>query len=205
MGVMEPRFNTSFIPKKPVVETASTSGSKSVEQKNIFSIISSTLFVITILAYGGLFAYKIILNNQIKKADSEINDARAAFDTTKIQDLINANSRIVSTKNLLEKHVVVSELLNLLQSLTVKRVRYGTLKYTNIDGLPTVSMTTEAQSYNALAQQLDAFSKSEFVKTPQVSDYNLGDNGNITVKFFANLEPSLVSYKKVIESLSLNQ
>ena len=200
---MEPKFQTSFIPKKPIVASQGLQLSP-VKDINIFSVIATIIFLVTALASGGVFVYKQLITNQIVKADQDLNAAREAFQTEKIQELIDANSRIMATKNLLEKHVVVSELLLLLNALTVKKMRITDLTYNNRNGSPTVSMSAEAQTYNALADQGRIFSENEFVLNEEFSNFELADSGNVRVKFFANIDPTLVSYKKAVEAVSLN-
>ncbi len=199
---MEPKFQTSFIPKKPIVATSGTSVSV-IHETNVFAVIATVVFIVTIATSGGLFAYKSSLTNQIAAADKKILEARAALQPETIRDLVDSNSRIVSSKSLLEKHVVVSKLLKLLETLTLKKMRFTTFTYTYANGVPKVSMTGEVQTYNALAQQQDIFSKNEFIKNPQFSNFNLSDNGYIAVAFSATIDPMLVSYKKAIDSMTL--
>ena len=201
---MEPKFQTSFIPKKPILDAPGTLTSKR-ESSNIFSTISTALFVITLLVYGGMFGYKIILQNQINEADKALNDARAALETSKIQELLEANSRISAIKSLLEKHVVVSELLLLLQKMTVKNMRFTDLIYTNKDGIPSISASVESGSYNAIVQQSKIFDGTSFIQGYLFSDFSLSDNGVVKMKFIASLSPDLLSYKKVVESDSGSQ
>jgi len=199
---MEPKFQTSFIPKKPIISEPGSRVAVS-HSINIFSAIATIIFVLTILTSGGVFIYKNILESQILLSDKSLNAAREAFHPEKIQELIDADSRIMATKRLLEKHVAVSELLTLLQSLTVKRMRFTSLSYINKNtGLPTLSIDGEAATYNALAEQKDIFGQNEFIKNPQFSNFSLMDNGAVSVKFFTTLDPKLVSYKKYIESKS---
>ncbi len=195
---MEPKFNTSFIPKKPIVETPAVSGKRS-GSFNILSALSTLIFIVTILAAGGLFVYKNVLNGQIAKAEQEVNDAREAFQTQKIQDLLDANARIVATKNLMNSHVAVSELVALLQNLTLKTVKYTKLTYNSEKGAPTLNIDAEARSYNALADLSDQFLKNDFVKGQIFSNFNLVDNGNVKVNIFATLDPSLTSYKRALD------
>ena len=202
---MEPKFQTSFIPKKPIIDSPGIVVSHSKESSNIFSTIATVFFIITLLVYGSMFGYKIILQNQIISADKSLNDARASLETSKIQDLLDANSRIEATKNLLEKHIVVSELLLLVQSLTIKNFRYTDFQYKNNNGLPSMSASTEAGSYNAIIQQSKVFDGASFIQGYSFSDFGLGDNGVIKTKFFTNLSPDLVSYKKAVETNSARQ
>jgi|SRR3989338_301759 len=202
---MEPKFQSSFIPKKPII-TGSVAQSVHVHSVNIFSLLATVIFVITILVAGGGFIYKNVLIGQIATADKNLAAAREAFQPEKIQELIDANAKIMVTKELLEKHVVVSELLAVFQELTVKKMRFSSLVYTSkTEGLPALSIDGETSTYNAMANQQDIFSKNEFLKEPKFSDFALGENGTILVKFFTKVDPRLVSYKKMVESLSINQ
>jgi hypothetical protein len=200
---MEPKFQTSFIPKKPIVtDMGGNSTAGVVHETNIFSLVSTIVFAVTVLVSLGLFGYKIILNKQIAQADTDINTARAAFQVDKIKELIDANDRIVSSKLLLEKHVNVSKLLYLFQDLTVKRIRLLKLVYSNKSGVPTVELNGESLSYNALADQSNIFAQNAYLKNNQFSNFTPQENGNIKVDFMSTVDTSLLSYKKAIEALS---
>ena len=201
---MEPKFQTSFIPKKPI-GSSQLVGSPVVHEINIFSLIATIFFVVTILTYGGLLFYKGLLQGQIEEAGRNINTARSAFQLNKIQELITANSRITMTNTLLEKHVVVSKLFLLLQELTMKKIRFDNFVYSNKNGVPNLSMKAESQTYNALAEQEDAFSKNEFIKNPQFSNFGQGVNGLVTADFISDLDPTLISYKKAVEAMTSTQ
>ncbi|HEY4509208.1 MAG TPA: hypothetical protein VJC13_02930 [Candidatus Paceibacterota bacterium] len=195
---MEPKFQTSFIPKKPIGSTVSPSSNISAGG-SLFSSIATVVFVITLLTSGALFVYKNILSGQVEQYDKEINDASNAIQPQKIQDLIDANSRVTVTKTLLDNHVVVSKLLTLLNDLTIKRIRFTSLNYINKNKESSLSISLEAQTYNALVQEQSLLQSNEFIKNPVFSNFSLGDNGFITVDFSATVDPSLVSYKKSVE------
>lgn len=201
---MEPKFQTSFIPKKPILTTKG-SGVSIVHETNIFSVAATVMFIAAILTSGGLFVYKNLLTNQIAEADKSILEAQTALKPETIRDLVDANSRITASKSLLEKHVVVSKLLQLLETLTLKKMRFNTFSYSNRNNVPTIFMQGEVQTYNALAQQQNVFSSNEFIKDPHFSNFNLSDNGYIVVNFTATLDPMLTSYKKAVDSMSLTQ
>lgn len=199
---MEPRFQTSFIPKKPITTTQASKASNE-SSANIFSIVATVLFIFTVLATGGLFYYKYSLNNQTTESLQKIKDAADAFQVGKIQDLIDINSRLKSTNDLLSKHVVVSKLLLLLQKETLKKVRLSDFTYKSGDtGMPAITMKVESQTYNALASQSDAFSQDEYIKNPKFSDFTPIDNGDVIANFNAYIDPTLVSYKKAVDSLT---
>src|ERR1700733_5299095 len=177
---MEPKFQTSFIPKSPV--TTQTNMPAPVSRgHNIFSVLATIIFVLTLVAGGAAFAYQDILTGQIATDSSNLDAARASFQPATIQQLVDANSRIVAVKSLLAGHVALSSLLALLQNLTVQKVQFNNLLYTGptADAGPSLSMNATAATYNALAQQEAVFSANQFIQNPQFSNFNLGVNGTI--------------------------
>ena len=200
---MDKDSQTSFIPKKPI-GSPQGSGISVIHSTNVFSIVATAVFIVTILTSGGLFFYKNLLTNQIKEANKNIITAREAFEPEKIKELVDVNNRIVSAKRLLENHTVVSKVLSLMENLTIKKLRFTEFTYTNKANNPTINVSGEVQTYNALAEQQDIFLKNESIKEPTFSNFNLGDSGYILVSFSAKVDPNFVSYKKTVESLPLN-
>jgi hypothetical protein len=200
---MEPRFQTSFIPKKTVGGDFERAVAK--DDTNIFTLTATILFLATALVYGGLFGYRMVLIRQITEADTAISDARTAIQPEKIKELIDANSRIKASVNLLQSHLVTTNLLKLLADNTVKKMLFTSLIYKYEMGVPTVSIKSEVATYNAFAVQQDVFSKNELIKQPKFQSITLADNGNIKFEIFARVDSSVTSYKKLIESVSTPQ
>ena len=106
---------------------------------------------------------------------------------------------------LLQKHTAPSEIFTTLQSLALKKVRFDDFVYTNKNNAVTVKMQVEAGSYNALTQQDMVFSNTSFILQPKFSNFKVLDTGNISATFNASIDPSLVSYKKLLETGSISQ
>lgn len=198
---MEPKFQTSFIPKKPIVNDIGVEV-RVVRDTNVISLIGNIFFIATLVALGGLYAGKMIVRNQIDTAKTEIKKESEAFQLDKVNELIDNNSRIVAAKNLVDKHVAVSPLLSLVESLTVKRMRLLGLVYSNKAGVPTLNLTAEALNYNVLAEQSRIFKESTYMSNNQFSNFVLEDNGYIKVDFATAIDTNLVTYKKAIESMT---
>ena len=194
---MEPHFNTSFIPKKPIVAGTPVDAPRP-RTGNLLSTIAGAIFVLTFLACGAAYGYKFYINSQISSIDSKINGARTSLQLPQIQKLIDANAKIVATKSLLDKHVALSQLLIMLQSLTLKKMSFSDFTYRNSDTGNIVTMKGEVQTYNALAVQQDLFSHGTFISSPNFSNFTLGSNGNITFQFTASVNSDAVSYKKSV-------
>jgi archaellum component FlaF (FlaF/FlaG flagellin family) len=200
---MQPNFQTSFIPKKPVggdVEKVSV-----VHDTDIFSLAATIVFIVTLLLYGGLYFYKSLIVKQIAEANKQLEDARSAILPEKIKELLDANSRINTASDLLERHLVNSKMLLLLNDLAIKKLKFNDLSYSNKTGSPTLKINGEVSSYNALARQQQIFTESEYVKNPTFSNIGLDSTGNIKFQFTSTIDSGLLSYKKSIETLSVNQ
>lgn len=196
---MEPKFQTSFIPKKQVGGD-SDRVSFSAEGVNIFTFGATLIFIATIAVYGGLFFYKSYLINKQVESDKALNDARTAIEPEKIQDILDANSRITSSLELLERHLVTTNFLNLLGDSTVKNLKLNDLVYQNKNGVPSLIVSGEVGSYNALAYQEMVLRQNEFLKDISFSEINLGETGSIRFKLESRINPDVVSYKKIIDT-----
>ncbi len=187
---MEPKFQTSFIPKSPVVSQANSSVHVT-HSTNIFSVIATFVFIVTLIGSGSVFIYKNFLTGQIATDSAQLTAAQNNFEPATVQQLIDANTRLSSVKTLLQNHVAVSAVLNNMSYAAPT----GTMP-------PTLTMDATAATYNALAEQEAVFSANESVKSSAFTDFTLGDNGQISAKFFAKLDPALISYAKSIEAAS---
>ena len=201
---MEPKFQTSFIPKKPIV-TAPGSAFSPIHSTNIFSTIATILFILTLIASLGLFLYKNILLGKISEGEKNLSEARSAFQPEKMQELIYANSRIIAVNTLLQNHLMPSRLLSLLETLTLKKTRFTRLEYGVHKGAYTLSIDGDVLSYNALSEQLDVFTSSDFLKEVTLSSFNLGENGIVKAVLSSHFSPSLVSYKEYTSSVKTDQ
>ncbi len=208
---MEPKFQTSFIPQKPIAggtsvmpQSNASSGFGSSQMSktiNIFNTVATVAFVLTVLACGGLFAYKQYMASQIAQESASLTAARSTFDFGTIQNLITISSRVTDVTTLLNTHVAVSELFNLLQSLTVQKVTFTSFSYTKKPGELDVSLTGESQGYDVLAAQANIFADNSYIQNPVFSDFDLAQNGDVTFKLTMTIDPTLISYKQAMAAL----
>lgn len=196
---MEPKFQSSFIPKRPTSDSIKDF-SPVQKNKNIFSIIATLMFLVVLFASAGLFVYQKIIEKQIESASKELQDAKVALEVEKTQELIDAGARLSSIKGLLDKHFAVSEVVVLLQNLTVKTIKFADLTINNESGTPSISMNGESLTYNAIAKQSEIFNGNTFLTNSAFSDFALDEKGIVKFKFSGSLAGNLVSYREAIEA-----
>ena len=65
-----------------------------------------------------------------------------------------------------------------------------------------MALLGEALNYNSLTGQSDSFGQEKAFMNINFSDFGLSDQGMVTYKFNADIDPSIISYKKSVETAS---
>ena len=201
---MEPKFQSSFIPKSPIGSsgaTLPTQGRRS--ERNLFGFVSTTVFSLSVILAMAVFGYSYYLKYAIAKMATQIEGGRAELQPEKVNELIRLNDRINSTQDLIGTHLLLSPLFKFLEASTIKNVRFTSFSYEmNQSGLR-LSMRGEARSYSALALQADLFSKSGLLENVAFSDLVLDEKGNVIFSFQASVDPGLLSYQRSLSGTTV--
>ena len=198
---METKYQTSFIPKKPV---APTGQSRSVGI-SLFLLISIVLFLVSLGLAGYVFLEKNLLIQKINADESSIatNKSGLTSDSNTIESLVTLNSRINVAKDLLSKHISVSPVFNFLQQATLKSVRFKNFNFSyagkDASGANQISiqMNGQARDWETVASQADEFSKpdySKIISEPKISDLSINPDGSISFSFTAFISSDYLIY-----------
>ncbi|MEK7148033.1 MAG: hypothetical protein AAB758_01925 [Patescibacteria group bacterium] len=201
---MEPKFQSSFIPKGPISDISSAPMGKRAQRRDFLSSIASVFFVLAILVAGGVFLYKLYLNYRIEQAGIALENARATLSPETVDELIRVNKRVVSAKELLNQHKVLSPVFDFLEASTPQSVRYTDFNYASTDKGVTLILKGQARSYSALAQAAEVFNKTSSFKDPSFSDLTLDEKGNVIFSVTSLVVGDILSYEKLIEKLPNN-
>src|SRR3989344_3800519 len=198
---MESNFQTSFIPKKPMVaERAITERSTS-----FFTVISIFILFAVLLGSVGLYFYKGILNKNIAAMQNTLNLAKNRFEPSKITELQTLDKRLRASTEILSHHVAITPIFQALSDLTMKTVRYTKFNYTLEEGKGAkvvVHMSGVAVGYRSVALQSDLFAENKNLIDPVFSNLSLDDKGNVLFDLEFSVDPSFVDYKQVIKTES---
>src|SRR5262245_59146928 len=124
---MEPRFQSTFIPKGPIASAATT---PHIERShNILGLLARFVFVVAILLVLGVFGYKLYLTSRISTLGTDLEAAGSTLELETINDITDLNARLLATRELLQKHVVVSSFFDFLEANTLKTVRFSDLNF----------------------------------------------------------------------------
>ncbi len=201
---MEVKMQTSFIPKRPIVESPTRGSGIS-----LFLLLAIIVFIVSIAMAVGVWLWQQSLTQKIEKDITDLDAAKKSYVDGSIEDLIRFNDRIEVSKTLLTNHLAVSHVFTLLEKNILRNIRLKTLKLstgnasTGLAGAGTkeikIDLSGTAVDYDALSKQSDVLGTGEirdFVLHPVVSDFNPTVEGGVAFNFSAAINPALLSYEK---------
>jgi len=204
---MDTKFQTSFIPKKPILmdqKSISHSGGTSV-----FMFISVLIFILSIVAAAGTFVWKDIQIKSQAENILKLKKAEARFDSALIEKLKKANTKIDLANKLFKKHIDVVEMFSIINALTADGITFNSFDFTAPDtegGDLKITMKGVGNSFSSIAWQSDVFGKSSsfgknrVLKNPILSDLALDAKGNVAFSFTASINSADVLYEKVLNA-----
>jgi len=202
---MEPNFQTSFIPKKPIVEKRA----KPARSVGVFAIISIFILFTILLTSVGLYFYKSSLEKSLSEKGDTLISARNRFEPAKITELKLLDKRLRASSKVLAGHVAITPIFQALQDITMKTVRFTKFSYdtgssksganTSNSKTITVKMSGQAVGYRSVALQSDLLAKNKNFIDPVFSNLSLDDKGNVLFDLEFSVDPSFVNYKQMLQ------
>lgn len=198
---METKFQTSFIPKKPIT----TVGARRSGGMSLLLLVSVIIFLISLGLAGYVYLSKTVLIQKIKEDQASItkNKSGLVSESTTIESLIELNSRIKVANTLISKHIKVSPIFDFLKQATLRNVRFKTFSFSssgkdaNNANLVSVQMAGQAKDWQTVASQADEFNKpdwSKIISQQKITNLVLNSDGSISFSFSANITPSFLTY-----------
>lgn len=136
---------------------------------------------------------------------NQLELAKSRFEPSLINDLQTLDRRINGSDQLLAGHTIVSPLLDSLQALTLKTIRYTKFDYdigksdTTLGTDVVVNMDGQSASgYTPIALQADVFSQNKYIKDPVFSSLTIDPFGKVNFHLTFSVDRSFVSYQEMI-------
>ncbi len=194
---MEPNFQTSFIPKKPMIEERAVAP----RPIGLLTVISLFILITVIVVSVGLYFYKGVVGGNITEMQEYLKTAQSRYEPAKIQELQVLDRRLKAANEILSSHVTVTPIFELLQKVTMKTVRYTKFSYTtgtDKDKKVLVKLTGTAIGYRSIALQSDIFTENKQIIDPLFSNLVLDDKGDVMFDLEFSVDPTFIDYKQMI-------
>ncbi len=193
---MEPKFQTTFIPRKSVVDVAFSRRST----VGVFTLITIALFVVTVVLAGGLFVYKQTLSKINTDLKAELDGYNTQTRAPEVGELIALNNRLNVAYASLADHIALSRVFDILNQVTLQDIRWNNFSFEMSDaGVPTLKMSGQARSFAAVALQADkvsefAINNVPVFKNPIFADFSVDNVGNPTFSLKSELDKKFVLF-----------
>lgn len=192
-SVQKPQIQTSFIPKRQLA-------SERVYRRSpmgFLTFLSVLIFVGSLVFWGGSFIWRSALRSEVAGLHSSLARAKEAFEPKTLQVFIDLDRKLEAARVLLNQHRVLVPLLNHLEELTIRSVRFRNFDFKLLsDGRAAVVMDGEAPNYATVALQADEFGRSNFLINPIFSDLDLEPSGKVIFRTTFSVDQNLLSYVK---------
>lgn len=206
---METKFQTSFIPRKPVPVTPGSLGPQVQHHGrglgSVYMTLAVLVFVASLLVVGGAYAWKQYLISDQAKLQTDLAQRQKDFNLDQIALMKAQSTKISMARQLLKNHLAVSNIFDIVGKLTAESVRFVTMDLTVPAGMPgpfQISMSGYGRNYSSVAFQSDVLSQLEryglrnVVKNAIISNPALNPNGSVSFSFTAQVDPASFSYMK---------
>ena len=139
--------------------------------------------------------YKNYLNENIAQLGKSIERQIASFEIPTVNEIIDFSEKISVARNLLAGHKAFSNILDFLQDLTMKDVKFNDLNYSFADsGEPSLALSGTTRSYASLTAQIQALEKYNQVKQVSVSGLSSDLAGGVKFNLKIILDPAIAAY-----------
>lgn len=189
---MDGKFQTSFIPKKPLdsPERSRKSGA------SLFMTGSIFIFIVSLALAGAVFGGQKYLSSQLIKDKAAFDKVQGEFDSVTVDYLVKLSKKIEIAKDILGKHTAILPIFDYLQANTYKTARFKSMDLSfSGDNVIELDMKGEAKSFGAVALQSDLFAQNKDFKNPIIFDADMALTGGVTFNFKTQVEPRLLLYK----------
>lgn len=197
---------TSFIPKRTLDTQTRIERADTV---SIFTVLSTLIFFLTLVAGGGVFFWQETLTTQVAEVESTLVKERESFSEDIIQELTGLSNRLQGSSMLLENRLYTSNIFELLNQNTIKTVRFG--KFSVDPALVDktklkMTVSGQAKDYASVALQSEVFSKlNSAVIDYEFSNLTLDQSGNVLFDMSATLDKKAVAFDAVLEPVDYSQ
>ncbi len=205
---METKFQTSFIPKKSII-SPNVLMQKAPTRRSIslFLTFGVILFILSLSSVGAAYLWNKYLVSSQGGYKQQLIDREKQFNLNLITQLKGVNVQIDLVKQLLNNHVAISQVFDIISHFTSENSRFLSLDLSGSanqkDGLK-VSMKGYGRNFSSVAFQSDVLGKLDqyglrnIVKNPILSDPSLDSNNMVSFGFTATIDQGSVSYKQSV-------
>lgn len=168
----------------------------------LFTVISIFIFFTMLLASGGVYFLKGVQEKKIVQMEADLALARNRFEPSKLSQLQALDKRLRASTEVLNQHIAVTPVFEMLEKLTMKTVRFTKFSYElgATEASPiTFTLGGQAIGYRSIALQSDLLTTNKQIMDPIFSDLSLDEKGNVIFELNFSVDPAFVDYQQALK------
>jgi hypothetical protein len=169
--------------------------SKTPLWQQIMLSLSVVIIISTIVGYFVLDYFQKEKMREAKAIEDEISLIELSEGVELKNELFGKQNKINDFKVLLEDHADYSDLFPFLASICHPRVQFDGLEFSRKNSEYEVSLKSEAESYEALHQQILILKEEERIKKAEVSGISISKEGTVSFSLNLSLNPNLFKFE----------
>lgn len=167
---------------------------------------SFVIFLISFLAYGAAFLYKVYLERQAVAYNKAFEKIKSDIEIDSVVEIIRKSKEIDIAKNILDNHKAVSNVFKFMEENTLNNNYFTSFSFgesakaTNSEGQNknlgnlNVTLNGVSKSYEDLAKQMEITKQSKDLNGFEFSGFKLEENGDISYNLNLMLKNSIIKY-----------
>lgn len=187
---MTPTTTTSFIPK----QSTPNKRRKRASGLRFLVIIGGIVFLGSLAAAGGVYAYEQFLERQIDQMRASLEHNQSTLSTKDISEWQRLDERLMTLEDILGRHVAFSYFFSVLEDATLQNVRFSNFGYEFTETGAAITLSGEAPDYSTVVSQSDIFGRHELIKDPIFSGLSLDDKGNVLFTVTLSVGSDVILY-----------
>ncbi|MBI2055515.1 MAG: PilN domain-containing protein [Candidatus Sungbacteria bacterium] len=155
--------------------------------------LSLVLFIVALIAFGGLFFYRRVLEttradwaDQVKKREAEFNAEGG------VGRLLDTASALGTARELIAKHVFPSNIFKLLEEVTLPRVQFSSFSYARDSRK--IDLAGVAASYKTVADEVRILEAHPQIEKVDFGGLFVNDKNLVNFRLAVVFKPSLLSF-----------
>jgi hypothetical protein len=186
---ISPGIPTSFVPRQPSQDTKRSRATG----HNLFLVVALFVAGLAVIAAVGTYAYDKYLTHVLESKAEALALAQREVNVEQVEGFVRLRDRLVVGQDLLENHMALSQVFDVLESRTLGTVRFSTLELVVADDhTARIDIDGTARNFNALAAQSNAFAAEKGIRRAIFSNIVVNKDNTVRFRLTADLDPRLL-------------
>ena len=151
------------------------------------------MFVVSAVAYGGVFAYRKYLESQRATLTAAVKEREQALQSDSLREVIAFSQSLNAAQALLQEHPFASNVFGFLGTNTHPEVQFKGLTFAGENRR--IDMNAVARSYRAVAEQVSALEGNPAVERVDFGGLSRSGAGLVSFRVSLVLRQSVFQYQ----------